>query len=417
LASTAKVADGETALARRDTLDPVAFSEVDVTGAMIPYVTDPLDIKIPSELLPGDGRFGCGPSKVRREQVSALAAAAPHYLGTSHRQKTVKSEVGRLRAGLSELFSLPEGYEVVLGNGGTTCFWDAATFGLIEHKSQHLSFGEFSSKFASCAKAAPHLEDPDVLTSDVGTHPLPVADDSIDLYALTHNETSTGVAMEIGRPDGAALPTDGGGLVAVDATSGAGGLRVDPAEFDAYYLAPQKCFASDGGLWVALLSPAATERIERISASGRWVPAFLDLKIALDNSRLDQTYNTPALATIFLFAEQLDWLNGGGGLEWAASRCDRSAEILYTWAERSDFAQPFVAKPSDRSHVVGTIDFVDEIDASAVAKVLRSNGIVDTEPYRKLGRNQLRIAMFPAIEPDDIAALCGAINYVVGALA
>jgi len=384
---------------------------------MIPYVPDTPDITIPAELLPSDGRFGSGPSKVRPEQIDTLAQVAGSYMGTSHRQKTVKSQVARVRAGLRQLFSLPDGYEVVLGNGGTTCFWDAATFGLIEEQSQHLSFGEFSSKFAGCVKAAPHLKDPQVVKSEVGTHPLPVADASVDLYALTHNETSTGVSMTIARPAGAALPADGGGLVAVDGTSGAGGLRVDPAQFDAYYLAPQKCFASDGGLWLALMSPAALERVERIAASGRWIPTFLDLKTAVDNSVQDQTYNTPALATIFLLAEQVDWMNDNGGLEWTASRCDRSAEILYTWAEQSGFARPFVENPADRSHVVGTIDFVDAIDAATVAAVLRANGIVDTEPYRKLGRNQLRIAMFPAIEPDDVASLCGCITHVVGALA
>ena len=384
---------------------------------MISYVPDIPDIKIPYSLLPSDGRFGSGPSKVRPAQVDALAAVTGTYLGTSHRQKTVKRQVGRVRAGMRQLFSLPDGYEVALSNGGTTCFWDAATFGLIEEQSQHLSFGEFSSKFAACVKAAPHLKDPQIIESEVGTHPLPSADPSVDLYALTHNETSTGVSMTVRRPEGAATPADGGGLVAVDGTSGAGGLRLDPAEFDAYYLAPQKCFASDGGVWVALLSPAALQRIERIAASGRWIPTFLDLKTAVDNSALDQTYNTPALATIFLLAEQLDWMNGNGGLEWTASRCDRSAEILYTWAEQSGFARPFVENPADRSHVVGTIDFVDAVDASVVATVLRANGIVDTEPYRKLGRNQLRIAMFPAIEPDDIASLCGCITHVVGALA
>jgi phosphoserine aminotransferase len=388
-----------------------------VTGAMISYVPDTPDITIPADLRPSDGRFGSGPSKVRPEQMAALSEVAGTYLGTSHRQKTVKSQVGRVRAGMRQLFSLPDGYEVVLGNGGTTCFWDAATFGLVQEQSQHLSFGEFSSKFASCVKAAPHLKDPQIIESEVGTHPLPVADPSVDLYALTHNETSTGVAMTIARPKAAALPADGGGLVAVDGTSGAGGLRVDAAAFDAYYLAPQKCFASDGGLWIALLSPAALERVERIAASGRWIPTFLDLKTAVDNSVQDQTYNTPALATIYLLAEQLEWMNTNGGLEWTASRCDRSAEILYTWAEQSDFARPFVANPLDRSHVVGTIDFVDAVDAAAVAAVLRANGIVDTEPYRKLGRNQLRIAMFPAIEPDDVASLCACITYLVGALA
>jgi phosphoserine aminotransferase len=378
---------------------------------------DPADITIPANLLPADGRFGSGPSKVRPEQVAALAAAAPTYLGTSHRQKTVKAVVGRLRAGLAELFALPDGYTVVLGNGGTTCFWDIATFCLIDRRSQHLSFGEFSSKFAAAAAAAPHLDEPWIIESPAGTHPEAVADPGIDLYALTHNETSTGVSMTIRRPAGAVAPADGGGLVAVDATSGAGGLRVDPSQFDAYYFAPQKCFAADGGLWVTILSPAAVERVERLSASGRWIPAFFDLETAIDNAKMDQTYNTPALATVLLFTEQVEWMLNGGGLEWTAGRCDRSAEILYTWAEQSDFALPFVQKPSERSHVVGTIDFVDAVDAAAVAAVLRANGIVDTEPYRKLGRNQLRIAMFPAIDPDDVAALCGCINYVVGALA
>jgi phosphoserine aminotransferase len=381
---------------------------------MISYVPDAPNITIPTELLPADGRFGCGPSKVRPEQIAALSEVASTYLGTSHRQKTVKSQVGRVRQGFRDLFSLPDDYEVVLGNGGTTCFWDAATFGLIEAQSQHLSFGEFSSKFATCAADAPHLKDPQIIKSEVGSHPLPVADASVDLYALTHNETSTGVAMPIRRPKGASLPADGGGLVAVDATSGAGGLRVEASEFDCYYLAPQKCFASDGGLWIALMSPAALARVEQISASGRWIPASMDLKTAVDNSVLDQTYNTPALATIFLLAEQLDWMNSNGGLEFTTGRCDRSSEILYTWAEASDFARPFVENPDQRSHVVATIDAVD---AAAVAAVLRANGIVDTEPYRKLGRNQLRVAMFPAIEPDDIAALCACINHVVGALA
>ena len=374
----------------------------------------PPDIVIPDGLKPVDGRFGSGPSKVRPAQVAALAAAAPGYLGTSHRQKAVKAVVGRLRRGLGELFGLPDGYEVVLGNGGTTCFWDVATFCLIERRSQHLSFGEFSSKFAAAAAAAPHLADPSVIEAPAGTHPVAVADPDVDLYALTHNETSTGVAMSIARPGGT---TAGDGLVAVDATSAAGGMRVDPAQFDAYYFAPQKCVAADGGLWVALLSPAAIERVEKLAASGRFTPAFFDLKTCIDNSRLDQTYNTPALATIFLMAEQVDWMLAGGGLEWAAGRCDRSAEILYTWADRSDFARPFVEIGAQRSHVVGTIDFVDAVDAAAVAAVLRANGIVDTEPYRKLGRNQLRIALFPAIDPEDIAAVCGCVNYVVGALA
>ncbi len=325
--------------------------------------------------------------------------------------------VGSLREGLAQLFSLPDGYVVALGNGGTTSFWDAATFCLIEAKSQHLSFGEFSSKFAAAAADAPHLGEPEIISAPVGTHPLPVARDDVDLYALTHNETSTGVMMPICRPEGAALPADGGGLVAVDATSGAGGLRVDPCQFDAYYFAPQKCFGSDGGLWVALLSPAAQERIASIAATGRWVPASMDLTIALENSKLDQTYNTPALATLFLFDHQVRWFNEHGGLEFSAGRCDRSSEILYTWADNADFATPFVTREQDRSRVVGTIDFDDSIDAATVAAVLRANGVVDTEPYRKLGRNQLRIAMFPAIDPEDVAALCGCITHVVGALA
>ena len=366
------------------------------------------DIRIPDDLKPGDGRFGSGPSKVRPAQVDAVSAAATTLLGTSHRQAPVKKLVGRLRSGLSTLFGLPDGYEVALGNGGTTAFWDAATFCLIDRKSQHLSFGEFSSKFAAAAAAAPHLDEPEVIESAPGTHPSAVAREGVDVYALTHNETSTGVAMEVRRPEGA------DGLVAVDATSGAGGLRVDPTQFDAYYFAPQKSFASDGGLWLALLSPAGAERIERLAASDRWIPAFLDLGIALDNSRKDQTYNTPALATIVLMVEQLEWMLGNGGLEWAASRCDRSAEALYGWAEASDYATPFVAKPDERSHVVGTIDLADGIDALTVSAVLRANGIVDTDSYRKLGRNQLRIAMFPAIEPDDVAALTRCIDHIVG---
>jgi phosphoserine aminotransferase len=306
---------------------------------------------------------------------------------------------------------------VVLGNGGTTSFWDAATFGLIDRKSQHLTFGEFSSKFATAATDAPHLDDPQIISSEVGTPPVAGAREDIDLYALTHNETSTGVMMPILRPEGARSPGEGGGLVAVDATSGAAGLRVDPEQFDAYYFAPQKCFGSDGGLWVALLSPAAQNRITAIAATKRWVPASLDLTIALDNSKLDQTYNTPALATLFLMDHQVRWFNEHGGLEFSAGRCDKSSQILYTWADNSDFATPFVSREQDRSRVVGTIDFVDSIDAATVAAVLRANGIVDTEPYRKLGRNQLRIAMFPAVDPDDVASLCACINYVVGALA
>jgi phosphoserine aminotransferase len=365
-------------------------------------------ISIPADLLPSDGRFGCGPSKVRPEAVAALAEAAPDLLGTSHRQARVLFEVGALRNGLAELFAAPDGYEILLGNGGTTSFWDAATFGLIDQRSQHLRFGEFSSKFAEAAAAAPHLKEPSFLFADPGTHPLPVADPEVDSYCLTHNETSTGVAMPLERPAGA------DGLVLVDATSAAGGLRFDANEVDVYYFAPQKCLASDGGLWLALVSPAAIERIERIAASGRWIPASLDLKIALDNSRKDQTYNTPALATVFLANQQVDWINQNGGLQWAASRCDRSAEIVYGWAEASSYATPFVAAPEQRSHVVATIDLDEAVaDAPTVSQVLRANGIVDTESYRKLGRNQLRIALFPAIEPDDVAQLTRCIDHVV----
>ncbi len=374
---------------------------------------DPTTIAIPTDLRPADGRFGCGPSKVRVEQVDALSAAATSILGTSHRQKTVKSQVGRVRAGLTELFSLPQGYEVILGLGGTTAFWDAATFGLVQDRAQFLTFGEFGSKFAKAAKVAPHLGAPTILSSDPGSAPLFVAEEGIDLYGSPHNETSTGVAITPTRVTGA----DAGALMAFDATSAAGGLAVDAAQFDVYYFAPQKCFASDGGLWFALLSPAAVARIESIAASGRWVPAFLDLKIALDNSRLDQTYNTPALATILLMAEQLDWFNSQGGLSWTTARTAESAASLYGWAQASPVATPYVSDPALRSNVVGTIDFDDSIDASAIAKALRANGIVDTEPYRKLGRNQLRIAMFPSIDPADVAALTACIDYVVERLA
>jgi phosphoserine aminotransferase len=382
-----------------------------VTAAPTPQIS------IPADLLPADGRFGCGPSKVRPEAVAALVASADPaaggpYLGTSHRQARVQFEVGALRNGLAELFALPDGYEVILGNGGTTTFWDAATFGLIDQRSQHLRFGEFSSKFAEAAAAAPHLQEPSNLFAEPGTHPLPVADPEVDTYCLTHNETSTGVAMPLERPAGAE------GLVLVDATSAAGGLRFDPNEVDVYYFAPQKCLASDGGLWLAAVSPAAVERIERIAASNRWVPASLDLGIALENSRKDQTYNTPSLATIFLANQQVDWINQQGGLHWAASRCDRSAETIYSWAEASSYATPFVKDPAQRSHVVATIDLdIAAADANVVSQVLRANGILDTESYRKLGRNQLRVALFPAIDPDDVAALTRCVDHVVAALA
>jgi phosphoserine aminotransferase len=361
---------------------------------------------LPGHLRPRDGRFGSGPSKVRQEAVAALAAAAPTFLGTSHRQAPVRSVVGRIRAGLAELFDLPDGYEVALGNGGSTLFWDLATFSLIERRSQHLVFGEFSAKFAAAASAAPHLDDPQVIAAPFGSHPEPRPDPGVDLYALTHNETSTGVAMEVRRPAGA------DGLVCVDATSGAGGLAVDPGQFDVYYFAPQKSFAADGGLWLACLSPAAVERTERIAASGRPIPAMLSLGIALEQSRLNQTLNTPALATLFLLGEQLDWLLGQGGLAWAAKRCDESAGIVYGWAEASGYATPFVTDPAMRSHTVATIDLDPAVDAGAVSRALRANGIVDTESYRKLGRNQLRIAMFPAIEPADLDTLTRAVDWL-----
>lgn len=370
------------------------------------------DIRIPASLLPADGRFGAGPSKVRPAQLDALVAASPLVLGTSHRQKPVKEVVRRLRSGLADLFALPEGYEVLLGNGGATTFWDIAAFGLIRERSLHASFGEFSSKFAASTKAAPFLADPVVVKAEPGDHPTLTAVEGVDLYALTHNETSTGVTMPVRRVAGA----DAGALVAVDATSGAGGLAVDPAEFDVYYFSPQKCFASDGGLWFALVSPAAVARIGEISGSGRYVPASYDLTTALDNSRLDQTYNTPALGTIVMMNAQVEWMNAQGGLAWCTARTAESAAALYGWAEKSDYATPFVADPAKRSPVVGTIDLDDSIDAAAVASALRANGVVDTEPYRKLGRNQLRIAMFPAVDPADVEALTQCIDHVVGQL-
>jgi phosphoserine aminotransferase len=370
---------------------------------------EPITVSLPDGLRPRDGRFGSGPSKVRPEAVAALARAAPTYLGTSHRQAGVRGMVARLKTGLADFFHLPAGYEVVLGNGGSTVFWDVAAFSLVERRSQHLVFGEFSAKFAAAANA-PHLAPPEVIESPFGTHPEPRANPEVDLYALTHNETSTGVAMPVRRPAGAA------GLVCVDATSGAGGLPVDPAEFDVYYFAPQKNLGADGGLWLALLSPAALERTAAVAASGRWVPASLSLPLAVESARADQTLNTPALATLFLVVHQLDWLNGQGGLDWAVKRCDSSAAIVYGWAEASDYATPFVADPAKRSHTVATVDLDERVDAAAVARVLRANGIVDTEPYRKLGRNQLRIAMFPAVDPDDLETLTRAIDHVVAAL-
>jgi phosphoserine aminotransferase len=371
-------------------------------------VTDEI-ITIPESLRPADGRFGAGPSKVRVEALHALAATGTSLLGTSHRQAPVKNLVGRVREGVSALFDLPEGYEVVLGNGGATAFWDIATFGLIRERSQHLSFGEFSSKFATAAKQAPFIGDPTVIESATGTRPAPRAEAGIDVYAWAQNETSTGVMAPVRRVEGA----DEGALTLVDATSGAGGLPVDISQVDAYYFAPQKNFGSDGGLYVAVMSPAALERAAEIGASDRWVPAFLDLPTAIDNSTKNQTYNTPSVATLFLMADQLDWLNGQGGLDFAVSRTTDSSSRLYTWAEKTAYTTPYVAEPDERSLVIGTIDFDESVDAAAVAKTLRANGIVDVEPYRKLGRNQLRVAMFPAVDPSDVEALTACIDHVV----
>jgi phosphoserine aminotransferase len=363
-------------------------------------------IEIPENLKPADGRFGAGPSKVRNEAMNALNERGRTYMGTSHRQEHVRSLVARLRRGVGHLFSLPDGYEVLVGNGGTTVLWDAIVFGLIERRSQHYVFGEFSRKLAAAVASADFLSEPEIVSSEPGTHPAFVPSERADLYALTHNETSTGVAMPVRR-------VAGGGLVAVDATSGAAGMRVDPAEFDFYYFAPQKGLASDGGLWLALASPAAIERIEALAASERYIPASIDLAIALDNSRKEQTYNTPAIATIFLAAEQVDWINANGGLEWAAARCAQSSSMLYEWAETCSVASPFVSRVEQRSPVVVTIDFDSSIDASDLTSVLRANGIVDTESYRKLGRNQIRVAVYPAVDPDDVSALTGCLDYVL----
>ena len=369
-------------------------------------------ITIPADLLPKDGRFGAGPSKVRPEQLEALQAASRTILGTSHRQAPVKNLVGSVREGLSQFFRAPEGYEVVLGVGGSTAFWDVAAFGLVEKKAQHLSFGEFGSKFAAATNKAPFLDASSIIKSEPGTRPAARAEAGVDVYAWPQNETSTGVAAPVKRVEGA----DAGALVLVDATSAAGGLDVDVAETDVYYFAPQKNFASDGALWLGLFSPAALERAARIKASDRWIPDFLDLQTAIDNSRLNQTYNTPSLSTLVTLDAQVQWLNANGGMDFASARTADSAGRIYSWAEASDYATPFVAKAEERSNVIATIDFDDSIDAAAIAKVLRANGIVDTEPYRKLGRNQLRIATFVAIEPADVSALLECIDYVVGEL-
>ncbi|GGD21183.1 phosphoserine transaminase [Nocardioides daphniae] len=369
-------------------------------------------IKIPADLLPVDGRFGAGPSKISTTALDALAATGDKLMGTSHRQAPVKNTVGRVREGLAELFSLPEGYEIVLGNGGATAFWDIAAFGLVRNKSQHLSFGEFSSKFASSVKKAPWLAEPTVITSEPGSRPDAVAEEGVDVYGWAHNETSTAVMAPVVRPEG----IDSDALVLIDATSGAGGLPVDLNQVDAYYFAPQKCFASDGGLWLAAMSPKALARAEEIAATDRYIPPFFSLPTAIDNSKKNQTYNTPSVATLFLMAEQLDWMNANGGLAGMVERTTASSDALYGWAERTSYTTPYVTDPSHRSLVIGTVDFDDAIDAAAVAKVLRANGVVDTEPYRKLGRNQLRIAMYPAIDASDVEKLTQSIDYVVGQL-
>ena len=368
-----------------------------------------MTVELPNNLKPADGRFGCGPSKVRPQAVQALSGLASTLLGTSHRQAPVHALVRQVREGLAALFELPEGYEVVLGNGGSTAFWDIAAFGLIRERAQHLSFGEFSAKFVQVVSGAPFLGEPTVISSAPGTRPEPRAEAGVDVYAWAHNETSTGVMAPVRRPAGAGDDA----LVLIDATSGAGGLPVDISEADVYYFAPQKSFAGDGGLWVALMSPAALARVAEIAGSGRWVPAFFNLQTAINSSRKDETYNTPALTTLALLADQVEWMNRNGGLAWAVSRTQDSSSRLYTWAEKSGYATPFVAAPEDRSLVVGTIDFADSVDAAALATTLRANGIVDTEPYRKLGRNQLRIGMFPAIDPADVEALTACIDYVI----
>lgn len=379
-----------------------------MTATADPIAT-PAKFVIPAERRPLDGRFGCGPSKVRAEALAALAGPGAALMGTSHRQQPVKDLVARIRAGLGDLFALPNGYEVILGNGGSTAFWDAAAFGVVRRRAQHLSFGEFSAKFAAVTAAAPFLDQPQVLSAPAGDAPAPVVVDDVDVYAYAHNETSTGVAVPVLRPAGAHDDQ----LVVVDATSAAGALPVDIEQTDLYYFAPQKAFGSDGGLWIAIASPRAIERIGTIAASGRWIPQFLSLAAALDNSRKDQTLNTPAVATLFLLADQIDWLLGRGGLDWAVARSAESASYLYTWAERSAFATPFVTRPELRSAVVGTIDLIESVPADTVSAVLRENGIVDTESYRKLGRNQLRIGMFPAVEPADVQRLTTCIDYIV----
>ena len=370
------------------------------------------DIEIPENLKPTDGRFGAGPSKVSPRAADAVAAAGPHLMGTSHRQAPVRNLVKAVQEGVSDLFNAPDDYQVVLGVGGATAFWDTAAFGLVREKAQHLSFGEFGSKFAKVTNSAPFLDDSVILQADPGTRPAPRAESGVDVYAWPQNETSTGVAAPVHRIDSA----DDDALVLIDATSGAGGLPVDVRNCDVYYFSPQKNFASDGGLWMGLFSPAAIERAEEIAATNRWVPDFLNLKTAIDNSAKNQTYNTPALATLIMLNEQLSWMNTNGGLDFATGRTKDSSDRVYTWAEASSYATPFVIRPEDRSQVIVTIDFQDDVDAATVAAVLRANGIVDTEPYRKLGRNQLRIATFTALDPDDVSALTACIDYIVDRL-
>ncbi|MGM0931663.1 MAG: phosphoserine transaminase [Actinomycetota bacterium] len=375
-------------------------------------MSDTQSISIPADLLPKDGRFGAGPSKVRPEQVDALVAAGRNLLGTSHRQAPVKNLVGSVREGLREFFKAPAGYEIILGVGGSTAFWDVASFGLVEQKAQHLSFGEFSSKFAAATNKAPFLAESSIITAEPGSRPEPRAEAGVDVYAWAQNETSTGVAAPVQRVEGA----DDGALVLIDATSAAGGLAVNVTQSDVYYFAPQKNFASDGGLWLGVFSPAALERAAKIGATGRWIPDFLNLETAIDNSLKNQTYNTPALATLVTLDAQIQWLNGNGGLDFASGRTADSAGRVYQWAEASAVATPYVVNPEHRSNVIATVDFDESVDAAAVAKVLRANGVVDVEPYRKLGRNQLRIATFVAVDPEDVSALLACIDYVVDRL-
>jgi phosphoserine aminotransferase len=373
-------------------------------------MTDAATLTIPADRLPQDGRFGCGPSKVRPAQMDYLASIGRTVMGTSHRQAPVRNLVGQVREGLGDLLSLPDGYEIILGNGGSTAFWDIAAFGLVRQRAQHLAFGEFSAKFGVVTGKAPFLGDSTIIKGEPGTLPAARAEAGVDVYAWAQNETSTGVMAPVNRVAGA----DEGSLVLVDATSGAGGLPVDLSQSDVYYFGPQKCFAADGGLWLAAFSPAALARVDEIASSGRWVPDFFSLPTAITNSRLNQTYNTPSVATLALLASQIGWLNDQGGLQWAVQRTADSSGRLYAWAEATAYASPFVADPAARSLVVGTIDFSDEVDAAVVAKALRANGVVDVEPYRKLGRNQLRVGMFPAVDPEDITQLIASIEYVVG---